>query len=59
MKTVVIPRAGVDQNKTCPNCGTIALCDGEKTDLDGRLLAEFYACADPECGTTWWADVSG
>ncbi|HMB50157.1 MAG TPA: hypothetical protein VKM69_05800 [Natronoarchaeum rubrum] len=56
METVELSSGEVEQRETCPNCGALALRNGEKTDLDGRVLAEFYECRDPECRCTWWVE---
>ena len=57
METVERSTGEVEQRVTCPDCGAVALRGGEKTDLDGRVLAEFYECPDPECRRTWWVEV--
>jgi len=56
METVELSAEEVEQRESCPECGTLALRSGEKTDLDGRVLAEFYECLDPDCRCTWWIE---
>lgn len=57
METVELSGGEVEQGVACPACGTPAFLGGEKTDLDGRLLAEFYECPDPDCRRTWWVEA--
>ncbi|WP_256393187.1 hypothetical protein [Natronoarchaeum rubrum] len=57
METVEMGPAEVERRETCPECGTLALPGGEKTDLEGNLLAEFYECGNPDCDCVWWIGV--
>ena len=57
MRTIEFPQAEVEQKDICPACGSVGLWDGEKTDLDGRVLAEFYECGNPDCDCMWWVGI--